>query len=343
MKKSFTAWTLFLFCTVGASSLLWSQSQQPRRPTQKQKQFEEKEDQPKGQAALRVNVDQVQVNVTVQDKHRNLIEGLKPANFKVYEDKVLQKVTNFHPIEAPMTVVLLVEYSRVLPWEMLYEAWLASNVFVQQMRSDDWVAVVAYDLKPEILVDFTQNKGDVSQALRRLNYPGFRESNLYDALYDTLDRLEEVDGKVAVVLVSSGLDTFSKHNLDQTFKKVKKSGVVIYTVSLGGNLRARAEQRLDTYTRMSFYQGDAALKEFSKLTGGFSYFPRFTQEFPNIFRNISTLLRHQYSLGYVSTNTKRDGKFRKIKVEVNADIDGDGKPDKLKVSYRNGYLAPIGG
>jgi len=208
------------------------------------------------------------------------------------------------------------------------------------MRPEDWVAVVAYDIRPEILVDFTQNKAEVYNALRRLNYPSFRESNLYDTVYDVLERVEELEGKVAMILVSSGLDTFSKKNLNETLDKVKEGNVVIYPISLGGNARMR--NNYNTSTRMDLYQAQAVLKYFARYTGGVAFFPRFVQQYKGIFRTISALLRNQYSLAYVSTNTKKDGKFRKIKVEVVADVDGDGKPDKLKVQHREGYLIEKG-
>jgi hypothetical protein len=90
---------------------------------------------------------------------------------------------------------------------------------------------------------------------------------------------------------------------------------------------------------MDFYQADVVLKEMAKYTGGEAFFPRFTTQFRNIFLTIANLLRNQYSLGYISTNTKKDGKLRRIKVEVKVDVDGDGKIDKLKVAHRRGYLA----
>ncbi len=308
------------------------------RPQQQPRQLEEERPQPAGQAAIRLAVNQVRVDVTVQDRNGNLITGLTRDNFTVYEDKIRQEITYFEPVEAPMTAVLVTEYSKVLPWELLYEALMASYTFVEQMRQGDWVAVIAYDIRPEILVDFTQDRGEVYNALRRLNYPAYRESNLYDTVYDTLDRLEEVDQKTAIVLLSSGLDTFSKKNLGEVLKRVKQSDAVIYAVSLGGNLRARYEDRMDPIGRMDLLQGDSALKSFARLTGGAAFFPRFITEYPGIFQTIAALLRTQYSLGYVSSNTKKDGKPRKIKVEVNADVDGDGKPDKLKVSHREEYL-----
>lgn len=308
-----------------------------------QRQIEEEESRPAGQAALRVSVEQIRVDVTVQDKKGNLITGLTKDHFEIYEDKVKQDITFFEPVEAPMTAVLITEYSKVMAWQWLYEAIMASYTFVDMMRTGDWIAVIAYDMNPEILVDFTQDKGAVLKALQRLNYPGFRESNLYDTIYDTLDRVEELDQKVALVVLSTGLDTFSKKNLGEILDRVKRANAVIYTVSLGGNLRARAEHRMGAIQRLDFYQGDAALKAFAKSTGGESYFPRFLSEFPGIFQTISLLLRNQYSMGYVSSNPSKDGKYRKIKVEVNVDVDGDGKPDKLKVNHREGYLTEKNG
>lgn len=308
-----------------------------------QKPIEEERDQPQARAAVRVKVDQIRVDVTVQDKDGNLITGLQKENFKIFEEKVLQEITYFEPIEAPMTVVLVTEYSKAMWGEWLYEVLMASYTFVERMRQGDWVAVVAYDLKPEILVDFTQNNMEVYNALRRLNFPAFRESNLYDTMYDLLDRLEENDGKTAIILISSGQNTFSQKNLDELLRKVKQSNVVIYPVAVGGNLRARYEHYMSDTYRMDLYQADAVLKAMANYTGGTSFFPRFIAEYEGIFQTISALLRHQYSLGYVSSNPKKDGDYRKIKVEVTADIDGDGKPDKLKVNHREGYLTDKSG
>jgi VWFA-related protein len=201
------------------------------------------------------------------------------------------------------------------------------------MREGDFIAVIAYDLRPEILVDFTQDKGEVVQALQRLNYPAFSESNLYDTVADTLDRLEEVQGKVAMILISSGIDTFSKINLGEMLKRTKKTNVAIYPVALGGNFLARNDQYLEATTRLDFLQAESTLKSFAKFTGGQAYFPRFTSAFPDIFQTIAAVLRSQYTLSYVSTNPTKDSKYRRIQVDVTADVDGDGKPDKLKINH----------
>ncbi len=340
MKRLLVFATLLLL-----AFLLWrpdrvsAQAQKPQEKPQ-DKKIEEEQPKPQGRTGIQVAVNQVRVDVTVQNSNGDLIQGLKKENFKIYEDKVLQDIVNFTSIEAPMTVVLVTEYSNAVNWQFLYDVLMASYTFVEQMRKDDWVAVVAYDMRPEILVDFTQNKMEVYDALRRLNFPAFSESNMYDTVWDVLGRVDELNTKVAVVLVASGIDTFSKKNLGETLKRVQNCNAVIYPISTGGNFRARYEANMGAIDRLDLYQADSTLKSFAKYTGGAAFFPRFEAEYPGIFQTISALLRHQYSLSYVPTNTKKDGKVRKIKVDVEADIDGDGKPDKLKANARDGYIAP---
>ncbi len=303
------------------------------------KPLEEEKPKAAGDATIRLSVEQIRVDVTVRTRDDNLITGLKKDNFEVYEDGVRQEITYFEPVEAPMTAVLVTEYSKRLPWELLYDAIMASYTFVDQMRPGDWVAVRAYDLRPETLVDFTQDKGEVLGALQRLNYPGYNESNLYDTVCDTLDRIEEVDQKTAVVILSSGLNTFSHKNLGDVLDRAKRTNAVIYAVSLGQSLRIRTEAYQSAIQRLDFLQGDTTLRTISKSTGGVAFFPRFEAEYQGIFSSIAAMLRSQYALGYVSTNSKKDGKFHKIKVEVKLDLDGDGKPDKLKINHREGYIA----
>lgn len=324
--------------------------------------IEEPQAKPEGRAALSVSVNQIRVDVTVHNNDGGLITGLTADNFIIYEDKIRQEITHFSPVEEPITVIVVVEWSRaphiisamdcryqMCEWSILMDALSASYVAVDQMRPQDWMAVVAYDIRPEILVDFTQDKNAVLQSLRKLNEPTFMESNLFDTVWDVLDRIEELDNKVAIILLTTGIDTFSKKNLDATLDKVRGSNAVIYPVSMGGNFRARRDQGFDRgmdmgpfgsgQNAMDWFQADAILKAFAKYTGGTAYFPRFQSQNAGIYHQIALELRNRYALGYVSSSTKKDDKLRKIKVEVVADVDGDGKPDKkLKVRHREGYL-----
>jgi Ca-activated chloride channel homolog len=317
-------------------------SKPPVRPPRQQQPPAQKqeEDQPQGQTAISVAVDLVTLQILVTDPKGNVILGLKPEGFKIYEDNVEQQITHFASVDANITVVMLVEYSRQVS-RFIYEVWDAIYGFADSLKQGDWVAVIGYDMRPTILSDFTQDKQKLYDTLRRFNYPAFLESNLSDALIFALDRVEETEGKVAVLLVSTGLDTFSRATYDDALKKCKSSNASVYAISLGQNFRIRAEAAgmISPERNLDLLMSDNRLKYFAEYTGGAAYFPRFTTEFPSIFSNISTLLRNQYSISYASSNTKKDGKFRKIRVEVTADYNRDGKPDKVKVTTRSGYLA----
>lgn len=291
------------------------------------------QDKPQGQKSISVSVDLVNLQALVTDKKGNIIKGLKPENFTIYEDNVKQEITHFAPVDAGITAVLLVEFSKMIEY-FIMDVWNSIYTFADSLRPGDWVAVIGYDIRPTILTDFTQNRGQLMEALSRFNTPAFRESNLFDALIYSLDRVEEIDGKVAVVLVSTGIDTFSQHIYDEALKKCKASNASVYAISVGQSVRLR--YNLDD---IGWLQADNQLRSFAEFTGGDAYFPRFPTELPSIFKNVSNSLRNQYSIGYVSSNPKKDGKFRKIRVEAKAGPGSDGKPMVFKVQTRQGYLA----
>jgi Ca-activated chloride channel family protein len=288
---------------------------------------------PQGQTAISVSVDLVNLQALVTDKKGNIITGLQPKDFTVYEDGVKQEITHFGTVDAAITAVMVVDFSKQVEW-FITDVWTAIYGFASSLRPGDWVAVIGYDLRPTILTDFTQNRNQLMEALSRFNTPAFSESNLSDALIFTLDRVEEIEGKVAILLVSTGLDTFSQHTYDEALNKCKSANASVYAISVGQSVRLR--YNLDDITLL---MADNRLRSFADLTGGDAYFPRFPTEFPSIFKNISNSLRNQYSFAYVSSNTKRDGKFRKIRVAVKADVNNAGKPVDLKVQTRQGYLA----
>lgn len=315
----------------------------PPPPTSKPKNVEGMPD-----YSIHVDVPLVNLDVGVMTKNGQFIPGLKKDNFRVFEDGVQQNITGFNQQEAPITAVLLIEFAST-NYNYLYDALNASYAFASTLKKQDWVAVVAYDMKPQILVDFTQDKRAVLGALNMLRIPGFSERNLFDALYDTLDRIDGIEGHKYVILVSTGRDTFSKLNLDQIIKKVKATqNVTIYAVSVGEALRLWLESHgySGGIQETDWLQAQNQLNTFARLTGGRAYFPRFEGELPEIFNSIGADIRNQYLLSYHPTNTKLDGTYRKLKIEV---VGPDGKPLKVRdqkgkeVKYqvvaREGYTA----
>jgi VWFA-related protein len=318
-----------------------SNQEPPSRRQKSEPSTEEDQDRPQGQTSISVAVDLVSLQVLVTDPKGDAITGLKPENFTIYEDNVKQEIAHFSPIEANVTVVMLVEYSNNISL-FRGDVWNAMYGFANSLRKGDWVAVIGYDMHSTILCDFTQDRQALYEALRRFTYPAFHESNLSDALIDALDRTQELEGKVAILLISTGLDTFSRHTYDQALKKCQQANASVYAIGVGQNFRLRADAAgvISNSTNMDLLMGDNRLKSFADYSGGAAYFPRFPGELPEIFGTISKLLRSQYSIAYASTNTKKDGKFRKIRVDVNAQLnDAKGKPVKFKVVTRRGYMA----
>lgn len=301
--------------------------------------------------SFRSDVDIVNVDVAVLDNKGHFIPNIPRGNFRVLEDNVPQQVKSFGKGEAPMTVCMLIEFSALFQryWTSTwYQTLSASYGFLETLKPEDYVAVIAYDMKEEILSDFTTDKRQTYEAMQRLRIPGFSEANLFDALADTEERMSKIEGRKAIVLIASGIDTFSKLTFDKARRKIQDGGVPIYAIGLMQALRIMYEQYMGAIQRMDFLQADNQMNTFARETGGMAFFPRFYGEFPSIFQSIAQSLRNQYSIGYLSSNKARDGKFRKIKVELvnpatNEPLrvtDEKGKPIKYQIIAKAGYTAP---
>ncbi|MGC2195325.1 MAG: VWA domain-containing protein [Terriglobales bacterium] len=316
----------------------------PPPPSEKPKKIEGMPD-----YSIKVDVPLVNLDVLVTTKDGQFVPNLKKENFRIYEDGTPQAISNFNQSNAPITAVLLVEYAST-NYNYMYEALNASYNFAATLKPDDWIAVVSYDMKPQILTDFTQDKRAVLGALNMLRIPGFSERNLFDALYDTIDRIENLEGRKYIILVSTGRDTFSKLNLDQILKKLKNTqNITIYAISIGRALREMIDARMGGaggIITTDWLQADNQMNTFARMTGGRAYFPRFDGELPEIFHDIGSDIRNQYSIAYHPTNPKLDGTYRKLKVELVAPDGGTlkvrdqkGKDVKVQIYARDGYTA----
>lgn len=282
----------------------------------------------------------VNVDVLVTDRNGNPITGLSKKNFKVLDDGVPQSVTNFSTAEAPMTVTMLIEFSNKW-WGYLYLALEDAYQFLNFMQPKDWVAVVDFDMQPHILQDFTHDRYQVRSALDTLRMPGFSETNLYDALSFTIDRMKNVGGRKAIVAIVTGFDTFSKLTYGEMLKIAKGSNTPIYPVSILEWVSIRYGESINTL------QARNALTSIARYSGGEAYFPRFQGALPDIYQQIAGQLRHQYSVGFIPTDSTKDGKYHKLKVEL-VDAQGNplvitnkkGKKIKYRVVAREGYYSP---
>ena len=324
-----------------------------------------------------VNVDAV----VYHKKSGQIVANLKKPNFAIFADGTQQEITNFSTPEAPITVAMVVEYSK---WSEMfglygnrgyepgtYEVIRPTAMFLSQFIKppDDYVSVVAFDIRPTPLTDFTNDPGRIGAVINLLlrNTPAFRETNLFDALKFVLVGgradsvvLEEskseksdyaglvsVQGRRrAVILVASGIDTFSKINYGDARKVLQNSGVPVYIIGTAnlfkkiyGDSLPATDSMLGMSGRMGFLQADNTLQTFAKETGG-AYFPvTFEGELPKVLGSINALLRSQYSLAF-NPGDVRDGKQHKLQVKV--DVDGDGTYDdkEFVVQARQFYNAP---
>lgn len=308
--------------------------------------------------------------VVYEKKSGAILQNMKQANFEIYEDGVKQEITNFAPTQGPMTVVVILEYSKRVDngWirkeEVIEPLYVLGRSFV---KPDDNIAIVAFDTRPFVVQDFTGDTKLLNRSVDFLlrNNAAFSESNLYDALAfvlqggkgDGIDLrngqisrnvpyggLKDVEGRSAVILVTLGYDTFSKLNYDEIRKVIGSTGVPIYSIGVGNLFHKLYENRMSGIERMNWQQAFLALRTFSRMSGG-KYFPvTFSSELPTTLESITNLMRSQYSLGYTPSNQRREGKVRKIVVKV--DVDGDGiygekeEEKAYAIQHRETYIEP---
>ena len=301
--------------------------------------------------SIAVEVPVVTLDVIATTQHGDLLTGLKRENFRVIDDGSPQTITGFGATDAPITIVMLMEFSSrgYYDW-FAYQAKYWADAFFPQLQQKDWVALVTFDMRTRTEMDFTQDKMEVRNALYHLYFPGFSESNVFDAVLDTVDRLKEVKGKKSILLLATGVDTFSKHTLDQTMKELRQTDTTIFCVGLDKPYINFLESHGSLGSHLNYLQGENQLKTFAQLTGGYSWFPQFDGEIPGIFHDVVTYLRNQYSLSYTPTTGANDGKFHKVKIELVqpdgsplAVTDQKGKKQKVVVYAREGYTAVKGG
>ena len=297
--------------------------------------------------SMRVDVPIVSLDVNViLDKTHQFVPGLKPANFLVLEDGVEQEVQSVRMTQTPITAVMLLEFAAN-NYNLIYDMRNAAIGFFRSIRSNDYVAVITYDLHTHILTDFTNNTDVVAESLRSLTIPMFSDTNMFDALYETLDRTTRIEGRKYIILIGSGRDTFSKLTWDKMMKKIEATpNVTIFTIGTGGFMN---EMSVGGGIRgMNVLQAQNQLKTIAAMTGGLYFDPIFQGALPDVFNQINDSIRNQYVLTYKPTNNKNDGSYRKVKVLL---VDNEGKPLKMQdekqkplkysVIARDGYKAKL--
>jgi VWFA-related protein len=303
--------------------------------------------------SLRVDVPIVNIDANViLDKTHQFVPGLKANNFLILEDGVPQTITSVRVAQTPITAVMLLEFAAN-SYYLINDMRNASYSFFRSLRKDDYVAVVTYDLHTHILTDFTNNQELIAQSLQSLIIPGFSDTNLFDALYETLDRTSRIEGRKYIILIGSGRDTFSKLTLDKILAKVKSTpNVTIFTIGTGALIHEINDGSRGgmggAISNMNYLQAQNQMNTFAAMTGGMSFNPLFQGALPDVFAQINDSIRNEYVLTYRPTNNKNDGSYRKVKVLL-VDNEGHplrmqdekGKPQKYSIIARDGYNAKL--
>jgi len=280
-----------------------------------------------GQAPLQVDVDLVLVNATVTDPNNRFVTGLEKEHFQLFEDKVEQTISHFSSEDAPTSIGLLFDVSSSMG-DKIARAKDAAVAFLKTSNPDDEFYLLTFADQPSLDEEFTS---DVSQIQNRLVYKGAKGSTtLYDAVYLGLEKMKQAHNpKRAMLLITDGEDTRSRYSLVNVRHAVKESDVQIYAIGIVSSYYSDFAQGRS---------GRSVLEEMTEVTGGKAYFPNSVYELEDICTKIAVELKNQYLLGYASSNPSRDGRWRKIKVKLNAPR---GLP-ALSVRSKTGYFGPTG-
>jgi Ca-activated chloride channel family protein len=292
----------------------------------------------------------VTMKLHVEDPNGYFLPNLRRENFVVYEDGVRQKNVTVEIEHAPLSVALLMEFGgryHELNKALGLEVPLIGRELLDVVGRDDKVSILKYDAKLETLADFKQGHEVLDDVFNHLSMQTFSEVNFFDALLETLSRMRDVTGRKAIILVSTGIDTFSKASYQQVLEVARSSGTPIYTIGLVHLIQRESAVYGTTapFARIDWPAAEKQLENLAKVSGGRAYALQSDPELPAIYDDIMENLRVRYVITYVSSNAASFGPPRKIQVELVDPKTGQalkihdatGKPVAAKVFVQQTY------
>src|SRR6266702_87918 len=277
------------------------------------------------EARRRVNVNLVQVPMTVTDPMNRLVTGLEKENFALYDNNIGQSIKYFTSEDAPLSIGIVFDLSGSMSSKFA-RARKALTEFLRTSNPQDEFFVVGFNDRPSIIVDYTSDPDDVEARMVMLK-PENRTA-LIDAAYLGIDHLRQAKyERKALLIVSDGGDNRSRYTEGELRRVVRESDVQIYSIGIFDTYAPTAEE----------VQGPDLLKEICEMTGGRLFnVGNDMNDLQDIASRISAELRNQYVVGYTPSEVKHDGNWRKLKVKL---LPPPGLP-QLTVHFRQGYYAP---
>jgi Ca-activated chloride channel homolog len=292
--------------------------------------------------AVQASVERVNVDAAVSDSRGKFVTGLKREQFHVFDNGSEQPILDFSSIDAPARVLLVVETSPAV-YLLSDEHQAAALRMLDGLSPADYVAFGIYSDGFRPILGFTQNKTAVAQALAQLQFGlGFAQLNLFGSLSSAMDDVlvtpipdASAGGKTAIVLLSTGLsDVQTPQAREHVAGQLQVSGIAVYTVALGGNLRSPGTKTAGGQAAaQAFQQADTDLRAIAESSGGLAFFPKTGKDLAGAYAEVAETLRHLYSLAIAPP--VHDGKVHALRVEVR-----DAGKEGLRILSRPAYLAP---
>jgi Ca-activated chloride channel family protein len=276
---------------------------------------------PEPPSGIKVDVDLVLVNATVTNSDNRYVNGLQQENFHIWEDKLEQQIQYFSAENVPTSVGIIFDVSGSME-NKLQQAQLAANTFLRMGDRDDEYFLVQFSDAPHVIQEFTT---DVAQLMSRLVFTRTKGStSLYDAVYLGMAKVIRGNNtRKALLVITDGQDNHSRYSFSDVSQFAKERDVMIYSIGI-------------TDPMDPGQTGTGVLQNLADVTGALAFFPTELQSLPEICRQIGADLKNQYVIGYRSSNSASDGKWRKLRVNVT--------PPKgikhLSVRAKSGYFAP---
>jgi len=300
-----------------------------QKPQQPPKHQDDEPQNSRDDSPIKLGTDLVVLDVTVLDPSAKPVTDLTKDSFQVTEDKVPQKIEFFGREQVPVSMVLAIDTSGSMRTKLDTVIKASANL-VKESRSGDEMAVIEFKLQPDLLEEFTDNSADVIDTLQGLIASG--QTAMLDALYLAVDYANK-DGKnrrKAVILVTDGLDKDSYYKFNEVVDHLREIDVQVYLIGFTNDL----DRDSAIFKKSPKDKAEGLLSKLADETGGKAFFPKELSEVHTIAQAISSDLRTQYAIGYYPTNSKKDGSFRSVKVQVNS------AARRLVARTRAGYTAP---